>query len=663
MTTSWGRRVLVLSVSLLLNAIAPVIASAAPPLSVYGSLPGFEIAALSDSGEYVALVGVVNDKRQLIVMDKDAKPVVTAPLGDLKIRGLYWAGDESVLVYKSDSYALNQNQLNSQGYFTAPKTEVFSMIVVPLNGQEPWRVFANRKNITGGVRGFYGVRERGGHYYGYFGGITYEGGITQNPYLTTTAPVLYEVDLQDQSAKKVAARFSDHDAGQGYRDWMIGANGEISATLDYFSSDGSWTIRNSANDKIASGTNNLGHIRLVGFGSNNNSLVYSEVDEEDGKPQWYEMPLSGGTATPFHPEMPPSNVITDSRTAQILGYFQGGESPYVFFNPNRQKVANAMLKAFPNVTVKLKYWNRQFTKLLVMTEGINDPQTWWKVDIKTGQATELGVSYALRTRDVAPMRMVQYKAQDGLDIAAVLTLPADVPAKNLPVVVLPHGGPAAHDDAGFDWWAQAFASRGYAVLQPNFRGSSGYGAAFEQAGHGEWGRKMQTDISDGLAYLAGEGIVNPKRACIVGASYGGYAALAGVTLQKGKYLCAVSVAGISNLEQHATTLLEQSQDDAGLRRSLQYELGSGKDLRAVSPVNFAASADAPILLIHGKDDIVVRYAQSDNMATALRKAGKPVEFVTLQGEDHWLSRSATRLAMLEAAVAFVEKHNPVSPKK
>jgi dipeptidyl aminopeptidase/acylaminoacyl peptidase len=199
------------------------------------------------------------------------------------------------------------------------------------------------------------------------------------------------------------------------------------------------------------------------------------------------------------------------------------------------------------------------------------------------------------------------------------------------------------------------------VLQPNFRGSTGYGAAFQRAGDGEWGRKMQSDISDGLAFLVRQGIADPRRACIVGASYGGYAALAGVTLQKGIYRCAASVAGVSDPAEMIVTDARESGSNATLIRVLRKEVGSGKDLRAVSPLRFAAAADAPILLVHGKDDIVVRYAQSANMAGKLRDAGKPVEFLTLPGEDHWLSKGDTRLAMLEAVIAFVQKHNPADP--
>jgi dipeptidyl aminopeptidase/acylaminoacyl peptidase len=196
------------------------------------------------------------------------------------------------------------------------------------------------------------------------------------------------------------------------------------------------------------------------------------------------------------------------------------------------------------------------------------------------------------------------------------------------------------------------------VFQPNFRGSTNRTEAFKNAGYGQWGRKMQTDVSDGLAELARQGIVDPKRACIVGASYGGYAALAGVTLQHGLYRCAVAVAGVSDLSDMYWTQYRESGDNSMLRRNLVESLGAQSTFAEVSPRKHARNADAPILLIHGKDDTVVAYKQSTDMADALRAAGKSVELVTLRAEDHWLSRSATRQQMLEASVAFVQKHNP-----
>lgn len=643
-------RLAALLLVLLVVAAAPWrSASAAPPLSLYGNLPGFELATLSPSGERIAMVGVAAEERRLIVLDRNGKPLLAAPLGDAKIRSIHFAGEDLVLVRKSDTVDLAFG-------FTAAKAELSTMVVVPLGGGKAWHVFGSNKMIQGGIRGFHGLSERDGKWYGYFGGITLEGSAaTGGGYLSSTAPVLYEVDLQTRRARKIASR-ADPD---GYRDWVVGPDGQVSATLDFNSRSGAWTIRNGAGARIASGTDPLGGVELIGFGTSATTILYGRPDGEDGKQRWYEVPVAGGDPVELLPDVAVASSFFDSRTRQFAGYEIDGDTPsYHFFNPYQHKVITATLKAFPKLSVSLIDWNDRFDRLIVRTEGVGDPVTWWLVDIKTGKADPLGTSYPMKDQDVAPMRMYHYKAADGLDIAAVLTLPPGRPAKNLPVIIFPHGGPHARDYPVFNWWAQALASRGYAVLQPNFRGSTGYGASFERAGYGEWGRKMQSDISDGLAQLARDGIVDPTRACIMGASYGGYAALAGVTLQQGLYRCAVSVAGVSDVAKMVATDRYESGGNRTVSRQLREYVGTDRDLRAVSPINFADKADAPVLLIHGKDDIVVLYDQSNDMAAALRRAGKPVAFVTLPGEDHWLSRGTTRLAMLEAAAAFIERHNP-----
>ena len=217
---------------------------------------------------------------------------------------------------------------------------------------------------------------------------------------------------------------------------------------------------------------------------------------------------------------------------------------------------------------------------------------------------------------------------------------------------------------GSTYWAQAFAGRGYAVFQPNFRGSDGYGLPFRDAGFGQWGRKMQTDISDGVSELSRQGVIDPKRACIVGGSYGGYAALAGVTVQQGLYRCAVSYGGISDMNVFLDWITPQAyaDDRNATTRYLRKFVGAKSEgdpaLRQISPARLADRADAPILLIHGLDDSVVPISQSQEMERELKRAGKRVEFVQLKGEDHWLSRDETRRAMLTAAVAFVAKYNP-----
>ena len=234
--------------------------------------------------------------------------------------------------------------------------------------------------------------------------------------------------------------------------------------------------------------------------------------------------------------------------------------------------------------------------------------------------------------------------------------------KNLPLVVLPHGGPAARATADFDWWSQALADQGYAVLRPNYRGSA-LPMRFLAAGFGEWGRKMQTDLSDGVRYLVREGIADPARVCIAGASYGGYAALAGVTLDPGIYRCAVSIAGPSDLKRMLKWVSDKhvDRDNVELRYWDRFMGVTGPGdpaLEKISPVKHIDAVNVPVLLIHGRDDTVVPFEQSEVMFDALRHAKKDVEFVQLKHEDHWLSRSETRLQMLQTSVAFLRAHNP-----
>lgn len=308
--------------------------------------------------------------------------------------------------------------------------------------------------------------------------------------------------------------------------------------------------------------------------------------------------------------------------------------------------------------------NEDFDRLIVTTSGPGDPGSWWLVDKKAGTARDLSVSYAIAADDIGPMRMIRYKAADGLEIAGVLTLPPGREAKKLPVIVMPHDGPRGRSYPVFDWWVQAFASRGYAVFQPNFRGSGGSGSAFVRAGWGEFGRRMQTDMSDGLAEIARQGIVDPKRACIVGGGgYGGYAALAGVTLQQGVYQCAVSIAGISDVRELIGTSFRESGNIWRLIAAFKKGVGEKQDGGKVSPIEFAASANAPVMLIHRADDIAVPLQQSADMAAALIKARKPAEFVKVAGEEHSPSLNSMRIDILKAAVGFVEKYNPPDAAK
>lgn len=261
---------------------------------------------------------------------------------------------------------------------------------------------------------------------------------------------------------------------------------------------------------------------------------------------------------------------------------------------------------------------------------------------------------ALKSRKLSPVTTINYTARDGTPIEAVMTLPRGRPPTNLPLIVMPHGGPAARDLETFDWWAQYLAEQGYAVIQPNYRGSSGYGVAFQKLGEGEWGLKMQDDLLDSIAHLASQGIADSKRVCIIGASYGGYAAMRGAQRDAAHYKCAISYAGVSDLA-------------AMKRYDTQFLLGKFakgywkkqvRDFTTVSPRFQAAGFGIPILIAHGVEDKRVPIKQSRWLVEALKKEGKTYQYLEQKEGDHHFSRSEDRLEFLKATKAFLDKYNP-----
>src|SRR6266498_674894 len=279
------------------------------------------------------------------------------------------------------------------------------------------------------------------------------------------------------------------------------------------------------------------------------------------------------------------------------------------------------------------------------------------------QTKKLTLQYRSREKlsraSLAPMKAVRYKSSDGLEIPAYLTLPKGATAKNLPAIVLPHGGPWGRDSWGYNPLAQFLANRGYAVLQPNFRASTGYGKKFLDAGNKEWGQKMQDDVTWGAKYLIAQGIADPKRIGIMGGSYGGYATLAGVAFTPDVYAAAVSIVGPSNL----ITLLESIPPYWEQIRKLFYErmgdpnTAEGKaQLQRQSPLNSADKIKTPLLVVQGANDPRVNKRESDQIVIALRDRGFPVEYLVAPDEGHGFARPVNNMAMFATAEKFLAKY-------
>lgn len=586
------------------------------------------------------------------MLDGDRKPVATAVVGDAKLRSMHWAGSEGIVILSSRTEDL--------GYgFVQSKAELLVAHQLPVApDRKAPAVFERTPAIAKPIFGDFGMRLVDGKWTGFYGGVELVRvpGNTVNYTFEHGPPSLFAVEFGGSSARRVAPAAPERVSNS----WLIDRNGAVAATLEISSGSGRWQILNSGRKAIAGGTDPTGDVWLIAFGRNGDSVIYASEDDAAGKTRWYEVPLAGGVPSEVFADVGIDRIYTDPDSDRLLGYLPNSANPRpVMFDPAQQAVMARVYRAFPNLKAELRGWTPSMSHFVVRTSGNGDSGTWYMVDVAGKRADPVGYERpSLQPAQVGAISTFSYKAADGLDMDGILTLPPGRDAKNLPVVIFPHGGPHTHDEAVFDWWAQAFASRGYAVFQPNFRGSTNRDDEFRRASHGEWGRKMQTDLSDGLAALARQGIVDPKRACIMGASYGGYAALAGVTLQQGLYRCAVAVAPVSDLRAMYMTDIRESGSPTMTRKSLIESLGDPARLADVSPRRSASRADAPILLIHGKDDTVVPFDQSAAMASALRDAGKPYELVVLREEDHWLSRAATRKQMLENAMRFVQQHNP-----
>ena len=648
-------RALRLLVSCLLAA-APC-AHAAVPLEVYGRLPRVEHIALSPDGARVAFVRTDGEARVLVIMALATGQVVARlRAGDEKLRGIEWADDTHVMITTSVTGVLHGNMfppqqlgewfqmqvydLASGRLFPIPRN-IGSANLALLNVIASWEVRRVKDRTVIFVTGL----QLGKAGNGRFGEL-----------------VLLRVSLDTQAVRLVTQ------ADPNTVGWIVDGDGEVVAEETYDQKSGDWSMlirHDGRTQEAVSGRGLIEFPRLLGLGPTADTLLVSSVEDE--QPVWRLLSLKDGVMSPPMAERRALEHPFESRTTHrmIGGVHISDSEEYVFFDPTIEQSWQAIVRAFPNERVLFESASSDFSKVIVRVEGERDGFGYQFVDLTTHRAEALADVYEGVSKP-CEVRRITYAAVDGLMIPAYLTLPRGRPAQKLPLVVLPHGGPAARDTADFDWWSQALADQGYAVLQPNFRGSD-LDRTFLTKGFGEWGRKMQTDLSDGVRYLAKEGIADPARVCIVGGSYGGYAALAGVSLDPGVYRCAVSVAGLSDLHR-MLSWVNQRQSSAGANLTQRYWdrfMGvSGPDdptLEEISPLKHVNAVNVPVLLIHGKDDTVVPFEQSQLMYDALRSAKKDVQLVPLKEEDHWLSRSVTRLRMLETSVAFLRAHNPPDP--
>ncbi|MGJ8692887.1 MAG: alpha/beta hydrolase family protein [Thalassotalea sp.] len=392
----------------------------------------------------------------------------------------------------------------------------------------------------------------------------------------------------------------------------------------------------------------------LGFDADNKTLFVEALHQ--GKDAIFKVDLSDPKLTKklvhFDENYDVSNRLRRSPiTKEVIGV---GDH---YWHQEYKNFIESIDKALPDTTNRLIDYSDDGNSYILFASSDNEPGMYLIGNKKEKSLEVLAYRYRkLHPELLAKKEKVSYQARDGLKIEGYLTKPIGAKKENLATIIFPHGGPISYDGKGFDYWTQFFANKGYAVLQMNFRGSSGYGYDFMKQGLGAWGQAMQDDVEDGTRWLIKEGIADKNKICIIGASYGGYAALMGTIKTPDLYQCAVSFAGVTDVEA-----LVKSRRRFTHFEIVKKQIGDDYDkLWQVSPLKHAEKVNTPVLLIHGTKDRVVRVSQSEDMFDELEDEDKVVQYVEIDEADHYLSNNEHRLQTFTAMNQFLDKYLPIN---
>ncbi|MCR5875355.1 prolyl oligopeptidase family serine peptidase [Phenylobacterium sp. J426] len=652
------RKLLGVALAAGVNTAAQAQAPSAPPLEAFARLPAVTEAKIAPGGQRIAILGGAPTDRTIAFTAIDQPGMNILKLGAVETLGVSWAGDDYALArvafwekvgaradYRLVRTASVTPQAKFMGYLLggdALSSQLTNQGVVGIVKGPPPRVMVRGLALAAGPDRDMNTRL----------GRKGENGDLR-------VPALFSVDPATGRGTQVERGDFDIEG------WEVDLSGQARVMYK--------VDENTRKRTLYARPKGQGTWRMIQDGDDGRTFLgYSDADQS-----FYFASTGPGGTQVTRQRLPDGPVETVGKPVQGAGVHlvwdghrnavvgvaaSGAERGIEWLDPVFAGAQATVSRAFKGRSARLTSWSEDLTRFIVVAEGPDNPAQWFLYDRARKEVSPIGDGYPeLAEVTLGTTSFMRYRARDGLEIPAYLTLPPGLKAgEKPPLIVLPHGGPSAHDDPGFDYLTHFLASRGYAVLRPQYRGSTGFGPEFQKAGKGEWGGKMQTDLLDGVAAVADR--ADPARACIVGASFGGYAALYGAVFQPGAYRCAASINGVSDLGaligDYATDFGRDNKGFELLREEVRQASPQGLD--GVSPLKNAARASMPVLLVHGDKDTTVAPNHSQRMAVALKNAGKPVEHVVLAGENHYLGTTAARTQMLSALDAFLAKNLPVN---
>lgn len=613
-------------------------------LDAFSQPSAISSVALSPSGTLVAFVTVEDLQRFVRVVDLGARSVVAnIPADELDISGLLFVSDRYLTVRMF-------NAVRVLGVGKIPVTsrvriDLEDLTIEPLLELGKRGVFRYQANISRIV----GVSEDREFIYM----STYmESGTNNRPdYRLVRVPLSDPGDLQvyDRGLRHVV-------------DFWMGSGGSVLVQETFndatdvhrlwVNREGEWEVIYESEDAVRTK-------HFTSLTEDYSAILFTTTDS-NGVLNRFALSLSDGEISPLfegseHHDIEATYSTIDGRDFGVL--FGGLTPDYAFSNPELHRTMSQIVAQFEGQFVQFVDWSPESRKLIVMISGDEFANLY--VMFEHGKAPEV-LGYAQPGIDASHLSEIsieQFKARDGLVIPTIITAPRGISQHQLPLVVVPHGGPSANDSVRFDALNQYFAAKGAMVVQPQFRGSTGFGHAFWVAGHGEWGGMMQSDIIDVVDALVDEGRVDPDRVCILGGSYGGYAALMNAALYNDRYRCAVSINGVTDLRElfdYDREFWGRNSETVSYMELYMFNGDVSSDtLNQNSPVNLAENITADVLLVHAELDFRVPVRQSEDMLDELEDHDLSVEYLELEGDGHSIRMPSNYVTYFRRVAEFV----------